>query len=81
MWNYIAPLRLFIHYLKKSGTPIQIELKDYPKVIKYSALYMALGRYDYLSGKDLYDFNVGEWPNWLINAGKPYMIYWEVKPR
>ena len=79
MWNYIVPLKLFIHYLRKSGDPITIELKDYQNVKKYSALYLALGHYNYLSGKDLYDFNEHEWPRWLINAGKPYWIYWNIK--
>ena len=79
LWNYIVPIRLFIHYLGKSGNSVRVELKDYDHIPKYSALYLALGHYSYLSGKDLYDFNAGEWPGWLIRAGKPFWIYWDVK--
>ena len=81
MWNYIVPIRLFLRYLGKSGKDLKIELKDYKKVPRYSALFLALGHYKYLSGKDVYDFNEGEWPSWLIHAGKPYNIYWDVQTK
>lgn len=78
-WNYIVPIRLFLHYLFGSGESLKVELKEYKEVPKYSALYMALGHYDYSRGEDIYDFNPGEWPAWLINIGVPYKITWDIK--
>lgn len=78
-WNYIAPIRLFWHYLVGCTLPMHIKVDKVDDIPKYSAMYLALGHFNYSSGRDVYDFNEGEWPRWLINIGDPYKITWDIE--
>ena len=75
-YNYLIPLQLFLHYLFGNGETVNVEIEDNCTERKWYAGYLALGHYDASRGFDLYDFNLGEWPTWLINAGTPFLIRW-----
>lgn len=78
-YNYIVTIYLFFHYLFGNGEDVKITLDnniEYNNIPKWSAIYLALGHFSHSSGKDLYDFNKGEWPEWLINIGTPFMVIW-----
>lgn len=77
-YNYLATAYLFLHYLLGSGETVYIYVEKPPdKLPKWSAVYLALGHFDYAEGADLYDFNEGEWPRWLIHAGEPFYVIWD----
>lgn len=77
-YNYLATVYLFLHYLFGNGESVYIQLEK-PKEAwpKWSAAYLALGHINYDLGADLYDFNEGEWPDWLIRCGESFYVIWD----
>ena len=76
-FNYIVPVYFFLHYLFGDGEDIKCSYVDPDNSEKWYANYLALGHYDVNKKEDIYDFNEGEWPDWLINAGKPFKVTWD----
>ena len=76
-YNYIVTVYLFLHYLFGSGETVYVTVAQREKpLVKWTAMYLALGHFDYDKGFDYYDFNEGEWPCWLIRIGNPFYVIW-----
>lgn len=76
-YNYLVPVYLFLHYLLRTGNEVKIKFNkpDY-EISKFSAIYLALGHFNYENHYDIYDFNENEWPRFLIKIGKPFIVRW-----